>query len=168
MAPSQEIVIRAVGTALAGLSFAFAVYMFAYGGGKTRIYGIDHLAIFAQPRGPAATLSPVKGSTAPPKDSAPIVDMATTGSLDKPTGEGAPHSQQVEIIAAREDRVWLRINGLMRTAAPGDNVAGIGHIAAIVADDAKWVLLDDRGGVLLTGAKNGNGAAHFVRKMIFE
>ena len=54
MAPGHEIAIRAVGTALAGMSIAFAVYMLAYGGGKTRINGLEHLAIFAQPRGERA------------------------------------------------------------------------------------------------------------------
>src|SRR6202020_1159876 len=52
MAPAHETVIRAVGMALASLSAAFAMYMLAYGAGKTRINGMEHLAIFAQPRGP--------------------------------------------------------------------------------------------------------------------
>ena len=47
----QEIALRAVGTALAGLSVAFAGYMLAYGGGTIRVNGMEHLAIFAQPRG---------------------------------------------------------------------------------------------------------------------
>ncbi len=45
MVPGQEIAIRAIGTALAGMSIGFAVYMLAYGGGKTRINGLEHLAI---------------------------------------------------------------------------------------------------------------------------
>ena len=49
----QEIVLRAVGTALAGLSVAFAGYMLAQGGGAVRVNGMEHLAIFAQPRGTA-------------------------------------------------------------------------------------------------------------------
>ena len=52
MAPAHETVIRAVGMTLASLSAAFAMYMLAYGAGKTRINGMEHLAIFAQPRGP--------------------------------------------------------------------------------------------------------------------
>ena len=47
----QEIVTRAVGTALASLSVAFAGYMLANGGGMIRVNGMEHLAIFAQPRG---------------------------------------------------------------------------------------------------------------------
>ena len=60
MAPGHEIAFRAVGTALAGMSIAFAVYMLAYGGGKTRINGMEHLAIFAQPRGSAGAALPAE------------------------------------------------------------------------------------------------------------
>ena len=81
MASGHEIVIRALGTALAGLSMAFAIYMLAYGGGKTRINGMEHLAIFAQPRGPGGAV----GVPAPsPADTSPVVDMAATGSLAAP------------------------------------------------------------------------------------
>jgi hypothetical protein len=48
-----EIALRAVGTALAGISVAFATYMLAYGGAGARVNGLEYLAIFAQPRGPA-------------------------------------------------------------------------------------------------------------------
>ena len=47
MRAGPEIALRAVGTALAGLSIAFAGYMLAYGGGKVRVNGMEHLAIFA-------------------------------------------------------------------------------------------------------------------------
>ena len=57
MVPGQEIALRAIGTALAGMSIGFAVYMLAYGGGRTRINGLEHLAIFAQPRGARRTAS---------------------------------------------------------------------------------------------------------------
>ena len=66
MAPAHETVIRAVGMALASLSAAFAMYMLAYGAGKTRINGMEHLAIFAQPRGPGGA---VRGPTLPSADS---------------------------------------------------------------------------------------------------
>ena len=81
MASDQEIAIRAVGTALAGLSIAFAAYMLAYGGGKTRVNGMEYLAIFAQPRGVAVVAPAVKAPAPPPVAGAPAVDMATTGSL---------------------------------------------------------------------------------------
>ena len=68
MAPAHETVIRAVGMALASLSAAFAMYMLAYGGGKTRINGMEHLAIFAQPRGPGGA---VRGPAPPEADARP-------------------------------------------------------------------------------------------------
>ena len=164
MAPGQEIATRAVGTALAGMSIAFAVYMLAYGGGKTRINGLEHLAIFAQPRGGA----PPAGGPAAPTAGGGALDMATTGSLAASRGKPALTPRPVEIIAARADRVWLRIDGALRSAVPGDSVPGVGHIGAIVARDGGWVLLDDKGAVLLAVTKGANGASLFARERIFE
>ncbi len=165
MASGHEIVIRALGTALAGLSMAFAIYMLAYGGGKTRINGMEHLAIFAQPRGPGGAV----GVPAPsPADTSPVVDMAATGSLAASAGKAALNARPVEIIAAQADRVWLKIDGVIRTAAPGDSVAGLGRIGAIVARNGGWVLLDDKGAELLAVAKGANGVSLFTRRRIFE
>ena len=163
MAPAQEVVIRAIGMALASLSLGFAVYMLAYGGGRTRIYGLEHLAIFAQPRGRRVALDP-----APSADGGPAVDMSATGSLADSASKAAPYPRPVEIIGADADRVWLRVDGAIRAAAPGDSVAGLGQIGAIVARDGGWVLLDDKGAQLLTVAKGANGAALFTRRKIFE
>ena len=164
MAPAQEVVIRAIGMALASLSMGFAVYMLAYGGGRTRIYGLEHLAIFAQPRGAEGG---ARGA-APSADGSPAVDMSATGSLADSAGKAAPDPRPVEIIGADADRVWLRVDGAIRAAAPGDSVAGLGRIGAIVARDGGWVLLDDKGAELLTVAKGANGAALFTRRKIFE
>jgi hypothetical protein len=165
MAPGHEIVIRALGMALAGLSMAFAVYMLAYGAGKTRINGMEHLAIFAQPRGEGGV---VRGPIPPPPDASPVLDMATTGSLAASAGKARLDARPVEIVAAQADRVWLKIDGAIRAAAPGDSVAGLGRIVAIVARDGGWVLLDDKGKALLPVAKGVNGGSRFARKRIFE
>ena len=164
MAPAQEVVIRAIGMALASLSMGFAVYMLAYGGGRARIYGLEHLAIFAQPRGAEGA---ARGA-APPADGSPAVDMSATGSLADSAGKAAPGPRPVEIIGAEADRVWLRADGAIRAAAPGDSIAGLGRIGAIVARDGGWVLFDDKGAELLTVAKGANGAALFARRKIFE
>jgi hypothetical protein len=165
MAPGQEIAIRAVGTALAGMSIAFAVYMLAYGGGKTRVNGLEHLAIFAQPRG-AGGARPADAPPAPAAGGG--LDMATTGSLAMPVRAPAASLRPVEIIAARADRVWLRVDGAVRSAVPGDSVPGLGHIGAIVARDGGWVLLDDKGAALLAVTKGANGAVLFARDKIFQ
>jgi hypothetical protein len=165
MAPAHETVIRAVGMALASLSAAFAMYMLAYGAGKTRINGMEHLAIFAQPRGPGGA---VRGPTPPPADGAPAVDLAATGSLVAPAGKAALVLRPVEIVGAEADRVWLKIDGAIRIAAPGDTIAGLGRIGEIVARDGGWILLDDKGKELLALAKGANGAALFTRRRIFE
>ncbi len=167
MAATQEIALRAVGTALAGVSIAFAGYMLAYGGGKIRVNGIEHLAIFAQPRGSAADAIP-SDAPAPPSTEGQSVDIMPTGSIGAFARDPAPIPRPIEIVAARADRVWLRIDGSIRAAAPGDTVAGVGHIAAIVPRDGGWALLDDKGATLLSVANRANGAPLFARKMIFE
>ena len=54
MIPNEpDVGLRAIGTGLAGVSIAFAGYMLAFGGGEVRVIGMDHLALFAQPRGSA-------------------------------------------------------------------------------------------------------------------
>jgi hypothetical protein len=165
MALAHETMIRAVGMALASTSAAFAIYMLAYGAGKTRINGMEHLAIFAQPRGAGGA---VRGPTLPPADGAPAVDMAATGSVAASASQAALEARPVEIVAAEADRVWLKIDGAIRMAAPGDNVAGLGRIGAIVARNGGWVLLDDKGAELLSIAKGANGASLFTRRRIFE
>lgn len=92
MAPDQAIAIRAVGTALAGLSLAAAVHMLAYGEGKTHVNGAEYLAIFAEPRGQAGEASPAK----PPAP--PLIDIATTGSL--PVANGAKGAGRQTALAA--------------------------------------------------------------------
>ncbi len=164
MAPAHETVIRAVGMALASTSAAFAIYMLAYGAGKTRINGMEHLAIFAQPRGPGGA---VRGQALPSAETA-AVDMAATGSVAASVGQAATAARPIEIVAAEADRVWLKIDGAIRTAAPGDTVAGLGRIGGIVARNGGWVLLDDQGKELLAVAKAANGASLFTRRRIFE
>jgi hypothetical protein len=165
MAPANETVIRAVGMALASLSAAFAMYMLAYGAGKTRINGMEHLAIFAQPRGPGGA---VRDPAPPNTDTPTAVDMSATGSVASSTAQATVGVQPVEIVAAQADRVWLKINGGIHVATAGDDVAGLGRIGAIVARNGGWVLLDDRGGELLGVTKGANGASLFSRNRIFE
>ena len=165
MAPAHETVIRAVGMALASLSMGFAMYMLAYGAGKTRINGMEHLAIFAQPRGPGNVVRDPAPQSA---DASKPVDMEATGSLAASTGQAAPTPRAVEVVAAQADRVWLKIGGAILMAAPGDTVAGLGRIGAIVARNDGWVVLDDKGKELLRLTKGANGASLFTRRRIFE
>jgi hypothetical protein len=165
MIPSgTDIVMRAVGTALAGVSIAFAGYMVAYGGGKVRVVGIEHLAIFAQPRGSTIVASP---PVQPPSASGAAVDMAATGSVAEIAPKPQPAARP-EIIAARGDRVWVRMDGRIVAVAPGDDFPGLGRVGAIVRRDGGWAVLDDKGATLLTLAGPANGAALFSRSLIFE
>ena len=157
-----DIALRAVGTALAGVSIAFAGYMLAYGDGQVRVLGMEHLAIFAQPRG-LIVGEPPPGT---PPQAAGAVDMAETGSVADLTRRPLP--ARPGIVAARSDRVWLRIEGKIVSATPGEDVAGLGRIGAIVRRNGGWAVLDDRGTTLLTLSSSANGAALFSRKLIFD
>ncbi len=95
--------------------------------------------------------------------------MAATGSVAASAGQAAlGAARPVEIVAAEADRVWLKIGGEIRMAAPGESVAGLGRIGAIVARNDGWVVLDDKGKALLAVSKAANGASLFTRKRIFE
>ena len=113
-------------TALAGLSVAFAGYMLAHGGESVRVNGIEHLAIFAQPRGAVADKPLVLPALT---DGTPALDMTTTGSFDASPRPPAP--RPVEIVAARADRVWLSIDGVIRSAGPGDDLPRVARMYCV-------------------------------------
>lgn len=163
IASGPEIWFRAVGTALAGASVLFAGYMLAYGGGKVRVNGIDHLAIFAQPRGqpPGGVTAIARSLENEPVDTQPVSSLARPADADAAL-------RPARIVAARPDRVWLMIGGEIRSAGPQDEVPGVGRIGAIVKREGGWALVDDKGATLLTVAKEANGAQLFSRRLIFE
>ena len=165
MMPSgADIILRALGTALASVSIAFAGYMLAYGGGKVRVLGMDHLAIFSQPRGSSVVALPPPAL--PPRNEI-AVDMAATGSVAE-SAPKTPSRERPQILAARSDRIWLRMDGKIVALAPGDAIPDLGRIGAIVSRGAEWAVLDDKGAVLMTLAAPANGAALFSRRLIFE
>ncbi len=154
-----DVALRTIGFGLAGASIAFAGYMAAYGGGEVRVFGMEHLAIFAKPRGPAAVApSPPARATA--------IDMAATGSVAD--GASRPEPPAPQMVAARSDRAWLRMGGKIVAAEPGEDIPGLGRLSAIVRRDGGWVLLGDEGKILLTLAGGANGAELFSRRLIFD
>jgi len=162
MAPANETVIRAVGMALASLSAAFAMYMLAYGAGEDA----------HQRHGASGDLRPAaragrrrsKALRRREGNAATAVDMAATGSVANSTAQAVVGARPIEIVAAQADRVWLKIDGGIHMATPGDERRRAwGRIGAIVARKGGWVLLDDKGGELLGVAKGANGASLFTR-----
>lgn len=151
-----DVALRAIFTALAAISVAFAVYMLANGGGRLRVNGMEYLTIFASPRG-----APER----PPLTAPAAVDLDATGSL---AGKKEPPAPRVEIVAARADKVWFRIGGAIVTAAPGDVVPRVGHIASIVARDGGFAVLGDNGETLFAVLKGANAAPLFARKLMFK
>jgi len=154
-----DVGLRAVGAAIACVSIAFAGYMLAYGDGKVRVLGMAHLAIFAQARGPTVVT--------PPHVAVATVDMEATGSVSETVTKPRP-TPRPEIVAARSDRAWLRVDGRIIAVAPGDDVFGLGRLGAIVRHGDGWAILDDKGATLLTLSGSTNGAALFSRRLIFE
>jgi len=159
-----DIALRTLATALAGLSVAFALYMLAYGGGRLRVNGMEYLAIFAQPRGTPA--APAKAPD--PSSKAMPIDLQATGSVPGLGHEPAAAPPPVEIVAARPDKVWFRIDGRIVAAGLGDNVARVGHLAAIVARNGGWAVLGDKGETLMAVSKRSNAAPLFARKLMFQ
>ena len=157
-----DLALRAIGATLAGVSVAFAGFMLAYGGGEVRVFGMEHLAIFAQPRGSAIVRPP----SAPPEKQA-AVDMAAIGSVAD-LSPRPPQPLRPDIVAARSDRVWLRIDGKIVPVAPGQVVAGLGKIATIVHRDGGWAALDEKGATLLAIPDPANAARLFTRRLMFE
>jgi hypothetical protein len=122
---------------------------------------MEHLAIFAQPRGSASS-----GATDDFRPSRPIA-AAGVPSADE-GGKASPPAQRVAIVAARPDRVWVMVGGVIRSVGPRDDVPGIGRINAIVRRDDGWALVDDKGATLLAVAKGANASALFSHRMIFD
>jgi hypothetical protein len=164
-----ELALAGLGLALAGLSVAFAGYMVALDDHQPRIYGLEYLAIFAQPRGVNhAALNHAalrSASNAPPRG--PAIDPTPTGSIEPPRARA---NEPPEIVTAESGRAWIKIDGTIRAVAPGDNVPGLGRIASIVERGGRWVLLDESGAELAASAatRGDAGAPPFSRPMIFD
>ena len=154
-----DIAMRAIATALAAASIAFAVYMLAHAGGKPRVNGMEYLALFAQPRGVA--------QKAPEPAPAMPIDLAATGSVAGPVA-GPAAAPPVEIVAARSDRAWFKVGGAIVRAGPGDTVPGVGHVGAIVARDGGFAVLGDKGETLMAISRRANAAPLFQRKLMFQ
>jgi hypothetical protein len=124
---------------------------------------MDYLAIFAQPRGAAIAVSVPAAPL--PAVAAIAVDTSPTGSVADPQPDPPPPPR---MVAARPGRVWLDTEGKIVAAGPGEEVAGLGRIGAIVQRDGGWAVLDDRGRTLTTLAGGANGAVLFSRNLIFD
>ena len=168
MAPGHEIAIRAVGTALAGMSTAFAIYMLAYGGGGRA--STDSSTWRSSPSRAETRAERLRPRASLRRAQTPPALSTWRRRVRSPPPPARPRRSRrpIEIVAARADRVWLRIDGALRSAVPGDTVPGVGRIGAIVARDGGWALLDDKGAALLAVTKGANGAALFARNRIFE
>ena len=161
----SELALAGLGLGLAALSVGFAGYMAALGDHQPRVNGMQYLAIFAQPRGAGGTSeTPARRPT-----TAAAVDPTATGSIAPRPPRTATANEPAEIVTADRTKAWIKIEGTIRAAAPGDTLPGLGRIAAIVERDGRWIALDDAGKELVAGAKaQGNGTAALFRPLIFD
>lgn len=139
----------AVGLGLALCSAGFAAVMVA-DRGKPKVFGLEHLAIFAQPNKSVRVahreraLGPTPASPADAQlDTEPVGSIARDASGQ--TGAGARY----DIISAQSDLVWLKRGDALLAATPGQTLPGLGLIASIDKRNGTWTLLGKNGEELL-------------------
>ena len=142
--------------AAAAGSVAFAGYMTMTAGDRSPlIYGMDHLAIFAQP------------SRHLGHDEAQPVDASPVGAL--PPG-AKDHVEGYSVVGAQSDFAWLRNGNRIFAVHIGDEVPRLGRVAAIERREGRWTLLDLNGNVLIAAAKSeimAPGPGRFEKPLIF-
>jgi hypothetical protein len=124
--------------ATAGVAVTFAGYMTMRGDHTPRINGMQYLAIFAQPSRHGRDDEPA---------AEPALDMNPTGSLPREIAGGG-----YALVGARQSYAWLRAGNRIFAVRPGDDVPGLGHVAAIELHGGRWALVDDKGAALIVSA----------------
>lgn len=157
----------AVGLGLAFCSVVFAAVMVA-DRGKPKVFGLEHLAIFAQPnksvrvaqREQTPQQAPAISASAQ-LDTEPVGSIARDGSVR--TGAGARY----DLISAQSDLVWLKRGDALVAAAPGQTLPGLGLIASIEKRNGAWILLGANGEELLAeNSKPGDARAPVSKGMV--
>jgi len=143
--------------ATAAGSVAFAGYMtLTVGERGPLIYGMDHLAIFAQPsRGLSHD------------DSSQSVDATPVGALPPNVKD---HVEGYSLVGAQSDFAWLRNGNKIFAVHIGDDVPNLGRVASIELRDGRWMLVDIKGNPLLAASKTAlppPGRGRFEKSLIF-
>ncbi|MDE3176275.1 MAG: hypothetical protein KGM15_09260 [Pseudomonadota bacterium] len=154
---------RVVDLALIGASVftaasavGFAGYMTLTGVGKPMIFGMDHLAIFAQPSHPHRAEAAKFG----PPDTNPI------GALP----HDKDHVSGYTLVGAQARFAWLREGNRIFAVRPGEEVPRLGRVAAIEQREGRWTLVDEKGAAMIVSALVDimpTGGVRFGKKMIF-
>lgn len=147
---------------------AFASFMISHRG-RPRIYGMEHLAIFAQPNRSIRFAQ----ADAPRKDDAPSdlrpIDPTPTGSIASPETSQAFQARDYEIIAGKANLVWLKRGDTILAVTIGQDVPGLGRIASIKMRNGAWRLLDADGKELLAEVENAERVrAPQTKRLMFD
>ena len=155
------------GIGLAISSMAFAGVMIAHRD-HPLVYGMEYLAIFAQPNRSMRIARPSSTQTAGSAGSRDLVDPTPTGSIAP--RDIAVDLREIEIIGVSGDIAWLKSGEKILAVAVGQNIVGLGHVAAISGLDSDWKLLGDDGKDLLAGAdaKPASAAPPLGKALIFR
>ena len=134
----------------------FAGYMTLTGVGAPMIFGMDHLAIFAQPSHLHHAEPPKFGP----------VDMNAIGAI--------PHEKDhvggYALVGAQARFAWLREGNRIFAVRPGEDVPRLGRIAAIEQRDGRWTLVDENGAPMIISAIPDlapSAGGRFDKRMIF-
>jgi hypothetical protein len=174
-------VLASLGVLCAGISVAFAGYMFEAGGEATHVNGIAHLGIFAMPKTALSARARVKeaDSAVSRLSRADGLDMAPTGSIASDDVNANSASNPIRppsyvIFSANAEQAWLMSNLGFARYRPGDNLPGVGRILSIQSIGGKW-RLETTGGMLsrmAVDSVSSEGASRpppgFSRSLIFD
>ena len=139
--------------ATAAGAVGFAGYMTLAGAGKPNVFGMEYLAIFAQPSRGGESASNAKG-----------LDMRPVGALPPAQRETGGYA----LVGARETYAWLREGDRIFAVRPGDDVPRLGRVAGIERRDGRWALIDGRGATLIVSpiAEDPPAGSREQRRMI--
>ena len=135
----------------------FAGYVTLTGVSAPMVFGMDHLAIFAQPSHPHRVEAPDKFGP---------VDMNPVGAIP----HERDHVNGYALVGAQARFAWLREGNRIFAVRPGEEVPRLGRIAAIEQRDGRWTLLDEKGAAMIVSAVPDlapSAGGRFDKRMIF-
>jgi hypothetical protein len=180
--PALLVDVALVGSSLVAAvgAVVFAASMLVEGDHRPKVYGLQYLAIFAQPHG-AVKAVPAAPTPVPlpyPIPAAGPIDMTSSGSISPiapshgaidpmpagSIGAAAPTgAASFTLVSAHPDLVWLRQGTRIFAVRAGDEIPGVGRVKEIAQREGRWVLVGADGGALLTSGAAGESDASFAR-----
>ncbi len=145
-------------------SVAFAGLMLTRGNDEPLVYGMQYLAIFAQPSGgsPSAPPNPAPSETAeatePPVDRAPVGAIEPTPKRADAAASKTP-ANDFELVAVGRGNAWVRSGARILSIHPGDTIPDLGKVKEIVWRDGHWTLIGENGLPMLAERPDAKAAS---------